>query len=82
MAVVMRAVRIRIEMVMDRYLVELRSTLPLDTPLAAAIAWESNVKVSGLRGLLRRSDRLASVRPAWARTYGVKVPCGRTELDS
>jgi multimeric flavodoxin WrbA len=22
------------------------------------------------------------VRPAWARTYGVKVPCGRTELDS
>ena len=22
------------------------------------------------------------VRPAWARTDGVKVPCGRTEFDS
>jgi hypothetical protein len=22
------------------------------------------------------------VRPAWARTYGVEVPCGSTDLDS
>jgi hypothetical protein len=28
------------------------------------------------------SVRRTCVRPAWARTYGVKVPCGRTELDS
>ena len=29
-----------------------------------------------------RYPGLFRVRPAWARTYGVEVPCGSTDLDS
>jgi hypothetical protein len=49
---------------------------------------KSSIKLLGVHnvGGQARPQAVASgptsVRPAWARTYGVKVPCGRTELDS
>ncbi len=45
--------------------------------------WLPNVEVTGAARLYCAArGGPQGVRPAWARTYGVKAPCGRTELDS